>query len=285
MLVVDGSARLAGRTADLIAALDAIAPATRVGVIVASEPMRRIAPAPWTDAQKQLVAKLLRSTEFYGGRDNAPALADALQVLEAEPNATLLWIHGPQPVSFRGSAALVEQATARLSRLPDVVQYDVEPGPNEVLPDAPWAWGARTLPQTGALRSDLADFLARASGRTPSLMIRRTVAPTTEGLTKGSDHVARLWARDRVLELMRSNPAANRAAAVALAAGYQLVTPVSGAVVLENQQQFEASRLTPANQVSVPTVPEPQEWALALIACAALVWLMVRNRRRLAVAP
>jgi hypothetical protein len=284
MLVVDGSARLADRSADLIAALDAVGPTTRVGAIIASEPIRQIAPAPWSEAQKKSVLKLLRSTAFYGGQDNAPALADALQTLEAEPNGTLLWIHGPQPVSFRGSAARLEQATARLSRLPTVVLYGVEPGPNEVLPDAPWAWGARSLPQTGVLRSDLASFFGRASGETPSLAIRRTQAPTTEGLAKGSDHVARLWARDRVIELMRTNPAANRAAAVALAAGYQLVTPVSGAVVLESRQQFDANRLTPASQLTVPTVPEPHEWALALIACAALAWLVVGNRRRLSAA-
>jgi hypothetical protein len=284
MLVVDGSARLADRTTDLIAALDAVAPTTRVGAIIASEPMRRIAPAPWSDAHKKSVLRLLRSTAFYGGQDNAPALADALQTLEAEPNGTLLWIHGPQPVNFRGSAARLEQATARLARLPGVVLYGVEPGPNEVLPDAPWAWGARSLPQTGAPRSDLTDFFGRASGQTPSLAIRRTQAPTTEGLAKGSDHVARVWARDRVIELMRTNPATNRAAAVALAAGYQLVTPVSGAVVLENQQQFAANRLTPASQLTVPTVPEPHEWALALIACAALMWLVVGHRRRLSAA-
>jgi hypothetical protein len=284
MLVVDGSARLADRTTQLIAALDAIGPAARVGAVIASEPMRRIAPAPWSDTQKKSITGLLRSTAFYGGQDNAPALADALQTLEAEPNGTLLWIHGPQPVNFRGSAAHLEQATARLSRLPGVVLYGVEPGPNEVLPDTPWAWGARSLPQTGAPRADLADFFDRVSGNTPSLTIRRTQAAATEGLTKGSDHVARLWARDRVIELMRTNPATNRAAAVALAAGYQLVTPVSGAVVLESRQQFEANRLTPVSPLTVPTVPEPHEWALALIACAALAWLVARNRHRLAVA-
>jgi hypothetical protein len=153
-----------------------------------------------------------------------------------------------------------------------------------VLPDSPWAWGARALPQTGALRSDLADFFRHVSGEASSLAIRRTQAPPAEGLAKGSDHVARLWARDRVIELMRTNPAANRAAAVALAAEYQLVTPVSGAVVLENRQQFEANRLTPVSRLTVPTVPEPHEWALALIACAALAWLVVGNRRRLAAA-
>jgi hypothetical protein len=54
--------------------------------------------------------------------------------------------------------------------------------------------------------------------------------------------------------------------------------------VLESRQQFEANRLTPVSRLTVPTVPEPHEWALALIACAALMWLIAGNRRRLAVA-
>jgi len=62
------------------------------------------------------------------------------------------------------------------------------------------------------------------------------------------------------------------------------VTPVSGAVVLESKQQYDESRLTPVSQATVPTVPEPHEWALALIACAALMWLVVGNRRRLSAA-
>jgi hypothetical protein len=87
-----------------------------------------------------------------------------------------------------------------------------------------------------------------------------------------------------VLELMRENPEANRAAAVALASRYQLVTPVSGAVVLETQQRYDESQLTPVSQASVPTVPEPHEWALILIACAALAWLAWRNRQQFAAA-
>jgi hypothetical protein len=68
MLVVDGSARLAGRTTDLIAALDAIAPSTRVGAIIASEPMRRIAPSPWSDAQKNPSQNCCASRHSTAGR-------------------------------------------------------------------------------------------------------------------------------------------------------------------------------------------------------------------------
>ncbi len=74
----------------------------------------------------------------------------------------------------------------------------------------------------------------------------------------------------------------SRADAVALAARYHLVTPVSGAVVLETQQQYEESRLTPVAQTTVPTVPEPHEWALLALAFAALMWLAWRRRHRFA---
>jgi len=77
---------------------------------------------------------------------------------------------------------------------------------------------------------------------------------------------------------MRANPTANRAAAVALASQYRLVTPVSGAVVLETKQQYDESRLTPVSQATVPTVPEPHEWALLVIACAGLMWWTWRHR-------
>jgi hypothetical protein len=158
--------------------------------------------------------------------------------------------------------------------------YAVGPGPNELLPDALWAWGARSLPQTGALGADLSGVLARVSGQTQSFVVRRTQGQATEGSAKGSEHIVRLWARDRVLDLMRTSPAHNRSAAVALATQYRLVTPVSGAVVLETKAQYDESRLTPVSQATVPTVPEPHEWVLALIACAALLWLARQARHR-----
>jgi Vault protein inter-alpha-trypsin domain len=284
MLVIDGSAALAEQIDKLIAALDAIAPATKVGVIIASEPPRQVALAPWSDPQKRAVTKLLRSGAFAGGRDNAPALVEALQALEAEPNAMLVWIHGPQPISFSGSAARLEQAAVRLARLPSLAFYSVEPGPNEVLPDAPWAWSAHSLPSSGALDADVSAYFRRVSGQAPAFAIRRVQGQPTEGHTQGSDHIARLWASERVLELMRASPAGNRDDAVGLASQYRLVTPVSGAVVLETKQQYGESRLTPVDQATVPTVPEPHEWALLLIACAGLSWWAWRNRRLLTTA-
>ena len=280
LLLVDGSARLKAWIPQLVAALDAIAPSARVGAILAAEPARQVPMAPWSGAQKQAIGALLQSTPFVGGQDNAPALAAAMQALEAEPNSKLLWIHGPQPVSFRDSAARLEQAITRLARLPVVSLYGVEAGPNELLPDAPWAWSARTLPHSGSPAADLSAFLAGVTGQARTLSVRRSQRQTAAELPRGSDHVARLWASERVLELMRADPTANREAAVALATQYRLVTPVSGAVVLETRQQYKESGLTPASQATVPTVPEPHEWAMIMIALATLACLVWRQRQQ-----
>ena len=277
MLVIDGSARVKSSIPDLIAALDAIPATAKVGAMVAADPIQQIQPGLWSDAQKQNVVGLLRTAQFVGGQDNAPALASTLRMLEAYSNARIVWVHGPQPINFRGSAALLEQATSRLQRLPDVTLYSVEPGPNEVLPDAPWAWSARLLPRTAAPAADLSAFFAQQAS---TLAVRREQTGADGGFAKGSDHIARLWAKDRVLSLMRTDPAGNRAAAVLLATQYRLVTPVSGAVVLEIKQQYDESRLTPVSQATVPTIPEPHEWTLAFLACMMLAWFIWHQRQQ-----
>jgi hypothetical protein len=65
---------------------------------------------------------------------------------------------------------------------------------------------------------------------------------------------------------------------VELAAAYQLVTPLSGAVVLETAQQYAQHDLTPADPTTVPAIPEPGIRALLLLGLATL--LLRRNGRR-----
>ena len=62
-----------------------------------------------------------------------------------------------------------------------------------------------------------------------------------------------------------------------LAAQFQLVTPVSGAVVLETRQQFAAAGLTPVDPSSTPVVPEPATVAL-ILGGVAIVFVVVRKR-------
>jgi len=270
--------------ASLIAAMEKIPRNLKVGAVIASEPIAQVDLAPWSDRQKEDIVKLVRSASFVGGQDNTPALVEALKRLESEPDAALVWIHGPQPVRFSGTAGHLEQATARLTRLPNVWLYGIEPGPNELLPDAPWAWGAHALPHTGKVDADVAAFFEKNLVANSNLSIHRVFDPAIVGPVSGSDHIARLWANERVASLMRTDATGNRKTATELATRYQLVTPVSGAVVLETNAQYEENRLTPADHGAVPTIPEPEEWVLIILSFLALIWLLRRRTPRIAVA-
>jgi len=65
---------------------------------------------------------------------------------------------------------------------------------------------------------------------------------------------------------------------VDLAARWQLVTPVTGAVVLETRQQFTEAGLTPVDPLTTPQiVPEPSTGALLMVGIGLWLWL---GRRR-----
>jgi ABC-type branched-subunit amino acid transport system permease subunit len=60
---------------------------------------------------------------------------------------------------------------------------------------------------------------------------------------------------------------------------YHLVTPVSGAVVLETSQQYDEAGLRPVEKGSVPTIPEPEEWMLIATVLVLLACLLLRRRQ------
>jgi hypothetical protein len=64
-----------------------------------------------------------------------------------------------------------------------------------------------------------------------------------------------------------------------MAAQHQLVTPVSGAVVLENAQQYRETGLSPVNPQTVPAIPEPTTGVL-LVMGILISWFWRRRRMR-----
>jgi hypothetical protein len=107
---------------------------------------------------------------------------------------------------------------------------------------------------------------------------RREAGPTgppAGDFVKTSDHLARLWAADEVNRLLAVNKPAEREAALKLAVEYQIVTPVSGAVVLETKEQYDQNNLKPVDANTVPTIPEPEMvllLAVTLLLLAVAVW-------------
>jgi hypothetical protein len=87
-----------------------------------------------------------------------------------------------------------------------------------------------------------------------------------------------LWAFDEVTNLLRLGDGRSSDTAMKLASSYQLVTPLTGAVVLETQEQYQRAGLEPVNPGTVPTIPEPEEWLLMLSALLVLSWILIRRR-------
>lgn len=87
-------------------------------------------------------------------------------------------------------------------------------------------------------------------------------------------HIVRLWARDRIQQLVDIK---KRQQAIKLAARYQLVTSVSGAVVLESEAQYKRAGLNPVKPGTVPTIPEPEEWAMLMVVLFLLSWFKFRR--------
>ena len=282
-IVLDGSAGLAPTAAALAALLEKLPAGQSPPVLVAGD---EVEAAP--EGNPQATAAWLRARTFRGGHDSGAALAKAFDHVLSRGGGAILWLHGAQPVTWLGREAL-EQDFARRPGQVKVLAFPAVDGPNalrDALADKP---DLVPVARLGSLGDDIARVLRERRGGDP-VAVRALLPAGAAGPTGAKElnadfggHLARLWAADEVTRLRDTGPA-NRAGAVALAVRAQLVTPVSGAVVLETKQQYDAAGLQPvdpATTPSVPVVPEPA--TVALIAGAvALVAAFLRRRTRVA---
>jgi hypothetical protein len=264
VVVIDGSASLAGSKNWLTRAIGDAADGELV-LVLADDHARRVSLSD------------LKGYRFSGGRDNEPALREGIR-LAKESGAPVVWIHGPQAVGLSQSEAigqLLERGTVK----PVIYEVEAVAGPNRL---------AEAIYRSGCLRrgptlldpgKNLAGFMKdlRIERREPSWNWKR--AASSDGLAgeKVWDQLARFWASHAV-----EDPAVvmTDAARAELAARYQTVTPFSGAVVLETQQQYKDHGLTPADGDAtphIPSVPEPSSSLLVMLAAAAA--LMRRKRQ------
>lgn len=286
VLVVDGSVSMKAAAPRIAAALTNTFPAgVRLALILAGD---RKADPPMlslmTPDKLAGLAKAVESFEYVGGRCNVSALEQAWDALASEPGpAVLIWVHGPQVLTLNSPDGLL-QRFERQPGLLSMINLQVKPGADKI------SEALDIMPMTGSL-SPCADparslgMLFKAwrpdSKRVHAVRLREEREPQPADGVETSDHLARLWARHEIASLLAQGRAANRAKAGDLAARYHLVTPVSGAVVLETAQQFKEAGLEPVSGDSLPTVPEPELWILTGAAVLIGIW---QWRRRMAAA-
>jgi hypothetical protein len=281
VLVIDASVSMRQAKDQVAEALGQFPPNVELGLVMAGDEAQEWPGAGRLDPVS--AGEHIRRFSFEGGRDNLAALTKAWDWAGARQNGAIVWIHGPQPVLL-GTAAPLLQRYERRPHQVRLYQLEAVAGPNRLAEKLDGLPGIAAVPHVGSIRDDLAGLFAQwQPGAKQIAVVRERLLPGEAGMNlsasaKTSDHIARLWAADQVGRLTEERGTAQRDAAIALAQRYQLVTPVSGAVVLETRQQYTDAGLEPVPAGSVPTVPEPETWMLILLVLSLLTWQLRRTR-------
>jgi Vault protein inter-alpha-trypsin domain/PEP-CTERM motif len=279
IVVVDGSAGMQKYVREITEALSDLPPATELAVVLAGDEVRFLNgnPQPITPELLTGLARSLRQAQFVGGQDNMPALEMAWDFASSVEHGAIVWIHEPQPALLSAESTL-RQHIERDSIATRLYEIQMHNGPDRIVEKLDGLAAVQQVPRFGSVRADLGGLFAEWNGKRARFELARELIAASSEASAGlrcSKHIVRLWARDETLRLAGQR---QREEAIQLAAKNQLVTPLTGAVVLETQQQFTQNRLTPADPKSVPAVPEPSTMTLVALGIAA--WLMRRIFRR-----
>ena len=261
VVVIDGSRALDPEREELVAILEDFAASSNLSVIFAD------------DTARLLPAAKIGDVRFSGGRDNVPALIEAVRQVRQSKTGAVVWVHGPQPMAS-SSVDMLSQVYDRASRVVPLYSVPVGKGPNLILKELFKYRAVRSAPTGDDLESSLRPLLQQllAGGREEQFIWKRSATPP-EGIPETSDQLARWWAADQIREASREQtPDPEK---VAFAAKYQIVTAFSGAVVLETAEQYARHGLKPVDAKttpSIPAVPEPSVPLLVLLSALLGLW-------------
>ncbi len=182
-----------------------------------------------------------------------------------------------KPPGDDAPATLAAEWRQRGSRIP-LYNLPLAPGPDAIARAFDKDDFATAVPSFGNARQDLRRLIVRLSPEAHVLAFHRRVTrqgpPPHQGERRAPPHLALLQAHDEILALLAKRDDDASMAAARMAVQYQLVTPVTGAVVLETQQQYDQAGLQPVDPDSAPgmlAVPEPGAWGLMIVGALVLL--------------
>jgi hypothetical protein len=221
VLVLDGSVSLKKAAAELSESGSLFG--REITVIIAGPEMKT-----FTTQGGKAFAEEVRRIKFSGGQDNLPALEAAWDLAATRGNGAILWLHGSQPHLLSS----IEAFKQRFERRPNAVElFDLpmERAPNVVFAGLPAAARAQKVPMYRGPAEVLGELILEISGERPVVQSRRERLAAGAHVSGGESnlHLVRLWAADEIQRLLSEH---REQKAVELAAKYQLVTDVSGAI-------------------------------------------------------
>lgn len=253
----------------------------------------------WKDAEDGAWrSRWLRGVRFEGGVEPGAALARAWDEAAKRPNpSAVLWIHGPTP-KLLVDAEPLRQRFERRPDGPPLIGACIRPGPDALLDTLAgkrriFALGDRgqfSAPYEGAaLAAAVLQEVNESSGlplggREPAINglyvdPAAVAAIPAEGLTTPAQRLA--ITTDVLHRWYNGGQKGKRLKeAQKLAISRRLVTPITGAVVLETKAQYDQHGLNADdNESSIPSVPEPATLAM-LLAAGGAAGAAARRRRR-----
>lgn len=282
VFVVDGSKTMRSEREAMASAFRQLPAGLEAAFVFAGDEVEVWIPPRSADAElASTITSKLGDAAFVGGRDNLPALLRGWDLAAEKAGSAVIWIHGPQPQLVTKAEQIDQRVLWRFGKgAPTFHGFQAIPGPDRMTELLHTKASMENVPRLGSAQEDLVRLFDHWNPAKTRLVAQRQRldAGEIEKSLRGKEssrHLARLWANDEVTRLIG---AGHRAGAIELAAKHQLVTLVSGAVVLETKQQFEQAGLEPVNRETVPTVPEPGTVGLLLIAVLGL--MVTRFRRR-----
>ena len=274
VVVVDGSAGMKQRVGEISRALAQLPETADLALVVASDeeqPLKAEVQKA-TAANKAYLQKCLRKVKFSGGQDNLPALESGWDLADAADSGEVVWVHLAEAVQLSSESGMCQrlERNRKATRLHEV---QLNSGPDRVVEKLDESPGIEHVISCVSGETGFDRLLSLWSGRSEDFVYVRQLTNDLAGVSAGwraSKHLARLWARD---ESLRLAGARQGAAATKLAAQNQLVTPLTGAVVLETKAQYDRHNLSPADPSTVPQIPEPRNLTLiALVIAALTLW-------------
>lgn len=284
VFIVDANAKMKSSQNELAAAIRRLPADAQISLVLTGGNglnLETATPNNFSGNSNDIAAKI-ESATFAGGTDGVAALERAWELSETLPDSAIIWLHAPQNLKLSSGDALKERIVRRPQSVP-IYSLQITNGANVVEKEIDGFGKIRSVPRFGNFADDLQRFLSNLNQTQKQFVAARHVEKLSNlpNAKETSAHLVRLWANEEVSRLLENN---EDKAALEMSVKYQLVTPVSGAVVLETKEQYEQFGLRPVDVKTVPTIPEPEEYLLFAVVLMILGWLGWRFARRGAVA-
>jgi hypothetical protein len=221
---------------------------------------------------------------FAGGADNAPALTKAWDLATETPgNNAIVWIHSPQRTTLASVEPLLNRMKGRFYG-PSLYSVQTSAGSDEIVKKLDGINEVKSVVRLGSLRMDLERLFQQLSGQVPTLEFVRSVKhpqldPNLDGV-ETSNHLAQLWANDEVARILGARDESLKEAATLLALRYKLVTPTSGAVIMDTLKQIDRGDLEPMRSYTFSDIGEADFGGLVFLAFLFFGWIIYAQVRR-----